>query len=152
MRNINEQSIANLMHLLSICNDGKEGYKTAAEDVDSTELKTLFSMYSIQRAEFEMQLKKAIHQLGGNPDNETGGPIGTLHRVWMDIKTAFTKNDDEAILEACVTGEKSALEAYDKVITDPGIDAEIMTVLATQRTGVADCLKNIQILKDQYAN
>ncbi|WP_069659072.1 ferritin-like domain-containing protein [Arcticibacter eurypsychrophilus] len=152
MGNFNEKSIDNLMHLLSICNDGKQGYKTAAEDVDSTELKTLFSMYSIQRAEFEMQLKKAIHQLGGNPDNETGGSIGTLHRVWMDIKTTFTKNDDAAILEACVTGEKSALEAYDKGLTDLGLDAEIATALADQRTGIADCLKNIQILKDQYAN
>lgn len=140
------------MHLLAICNDGKEGYKTAAEDVDSSELKTLFSMYSIQRAEFEMQLKKAIHQFGGNPDNETGGPLGTLHRVWMDIKTAFTKNDNEAILEACATGEKSALEAYDKVLTDIGLEAETVTVLNGQRIGVADCLKNIQLLKDQYAN
>ena len=151
MDNINEKSIDGLMHVLSICNDGKEGYKTAAEDVDSSELKTLFSMYSIQRAEFEMQLKTAIHQLGGNPDNETGGPVGTLHRVWMDIKTAFTKNDDQAILDACLTGEKSALEAYDKVLNDLNLDAEIVTVIAGQRTGIADCLKNIQILKEQYA-
>ena len=142
----NEKSIGNLMHLLSICNDGKEGYKTAAEDADSAELKTLFSMYSIQRAEYEMQLKKAIHQLGGDPDNDTGGPVGALHRVWMDIKTAFTKNDDKAILNACVTGEESALEAYDKELQDPGISPEIIEILAVQRNGVADCLKNIEAL------
>lgn len=148
----NEKSIENLKHLLSICNDGKEGYKTAAEDADSAELKTLFSMYSIQRAEYEMQLKKAIHQLGGDPDNDTGGPVGALHRVWMDIKTAFTKNDDKAILNACLTGEESALEAYDKELQDPGISPEIIEILAVQRNGVADCLKNIEALKSQYAS
>ncbi|MGV3703739.1 MAG: ferritin-like domain-containing protein [Arcticibacter sp.] len=148
----NEKSIGNLKHLLSICNDGKEGYKTAAEDADSAELKTLFSMYSIQRAEYEMQLKKAIHQLGGDPDNDTGGPVGALHRVWMDIKTAFTKNDDKAILNACVTGEESALEAYDKELQDPGISPEIIEILSVQRNGVADCLKNIEALKTQYAS
>lgn len=152
MENQNEKSIGNLKHLLSLCNDGKEGYKTAAEDADSPELKTLFSMYSIQRAEYEMQLKKAIHQLHGDPDNDTGGPVGALHRVWMDIKTAFTKNDDKAILSACLTGEKSALEAYDKELQDPGISPEIIEILGEQRNGIADCIKNIEALKTQYSS
>ena len=152
MENRNEKSIENLKHLLSLCNDGKEGYKTAAEDADSPELKTLFSMYSIQRAEYEMQLKKAIHQLGGDPDNETGGPVGALHRVWMDIKTAFTKNDDKAILSACLTGEQSALESYDKELQDPGITPEIIEILGEQRNGISDCIKNIESLKTQYSS
>lgn len=152
MENQNEKSIGNLKHLLSLCNDGKEGYKTAAEDADSSELKTLFSMYSIQRAEYEMQLKKAIHQLGGDPDNDAGGPVGALHRVWMDIKTAFTKNDDKAILSACLTGEHSALESYDKELQDPGISPEIIEILAEQRTGISNCIKNIEALKTQYSS
>lgn len=151
MKTTHDKIISDLKHLLAICNDGKEGYKKAVEELDSDELKTLMTMYSIQRAEFEMQLEKAIHQLGEDADNDKGGPVGMLHRVWMDIKTAFTKNDDLAILKACETGEEAAIKAYDEVLQNPDLSPETVTVVASQRTGIYDCLGNIRNLKEQYA-
>lgn len=146
-----EKTVANLKHLLSICNDGKEGYKTAAENSDAAELKALFTTYSIQRAGYEMQLKTSIHQCHADPDNEAGGPLGALHRVWMDIKTALSSNDNKAILDACITGEQAALEAYDKALEDQELLPEVKQVLVEQREGIADCLKNIQSLQQRYA-
>ncbi|PWG80094.1 ferritin-like domain-containing protein [Pararcticibacter amylolyticus] len=151
MENTNERTVANLKHLLSICNDGKEGYKTAAQNSDSDELKALFSTYSIQRAGFEMELKKCIHQCNADPDNEIGGPLGVLHRAWMEIKTMLTANDNKAILEACVTGEKAAVESYSKALEDPELQTEVREILLVQLNGVRDCLKNIESLQQRYA-
>lgn len=152
METTKEQSTANLRHLLSICNDGKEGYRTAAENVDSPELKAILTTYSIQRAEFEMQLKTCIHQCNADPDNESGGPLGALHRTWMDIKTALLPNDNKAALDACITGEKAALEAYDDALEDTSLSPEIRQILTGQRESIRECLKNIKMLKDQYAS
>lgn len=150
--NTADNYIDGIKHLLHIANDGKEGFKTAAEDADSAELKAIFTTYSIQRSEFEMELKSILRQLGGESDNESGGPLGAMHRVWMDIKTAFTGNDNHAILDACITGEKAAIEAYDKVLADTSLTSEIRETLNSQRSDISESLRNIQTLEQQYAS
>lgn len=152
METRNEDLIDGLKHLLHIANDGKEGYKTAADDADSAELKALFTTYSIQRSEFEMELKSLIRQMGADSDNESGGPLGAIHRVWMDIKTAVTGNDNHAILDACITGEKAAIEAYDKVLTDTSLTPEMRETLSSQRSDISECLRNVQNLEQQYSS
>ena len=152
MENRNEDLIQGLKHLLHIANDGKEGYKTAADDADSAELKAIFTTYSIQRSEFEMELKSLLRQLGADADNESGGPLGALHRVWMDIKTALTTNDNHAILDACITGEKAAIEAYDKVLTDTSVSPEMRETLSSQSSDIQESLSNIQNLHQQYTS
>lgn len=152
MENRNEDLISGLKHLLHIANDGKEGYKTAAEDADSAELKALFTTYSIQRSEFEMELKSCLRQLGADSDNESGGPLGAIHRVWMDIKTAITGNDNHAILDACITGEKAAVEAYEKVLADISLTPEMRETLTAQRSEISESLRNVQTLEQQYTS
>ena len=151
METRNDELIEELKHLLHIANDGKEGYKTAAEDADSAELKALFTTYSIQRSEFEMELKSCLQQLGAASDNESGGPLGALHRVWMDVKTALTSNDNHAILDACITGEKAAIEAYDKVLADTSLSPEMREILTSQRADISESLRNVQNLEQQYS-
>ena len=148
----NKKIIENLTHLLAIANDGKEGYKNAAENADAAELKALFTTYSIQRAEFEMELKSTIRQHGGDADNEKGGPLGTLHRTWIDIKTVFTTNDNHAVIDAVITGEKAAVEAYDKVLSDENMGYGLRQMLIAQREDINECLKNVQNLEERYAH
>jgi uncharacterized protein (TIGR02284 family) len=152
METRNEELIDGLKHLLHIANDGKEGYKTAADDADSAELKALCTTYSIQRSEFEMELKSCIRQLGADSDNDSGGPLGAIHRVWMDIKTAVTGNDNHAILDACITGEKAAVEAYDKVLLNSSLPQEMRETLTSQRSSISECLTNVQTLEQQYTS
>lgn len=152
MENQSENTVSRLKHLLSICNDGKEGYKNAAENVDSADLKALLHTYSIQRAEFASNLKTCIQQCGGDPDNDEGGPLGALHRTWIDIKTAFTSNDNKAVLDACITGEKAAVEAYDKALEDTELSAETRQLLTMQRSAIQESLQNVETLEHQFAS
>ncbi len=141
-----------LRHLLSICNGGKEGYKHAAKDAEKGELKALFTTYSLQRAEFANNLRTCIHQIGGNPDNESSGSLGVLHRTWIDIKTALTGKDNKAVLEACLMGEKAAVEAYDKVLKNRNIGTDIRQILMQQRSQISEALHHIQRLEIQEAS
>ena len=145
MEMMNENLIDNLNHLVSICNDGRYGYETAAEDAGSTELKSMFMGYSAQRAQYVTELKACIRGLGGDPE-KGGGPLGALHRAWIDVKTALSSKDDKAVLGACLTGEKAAINAYDDVLNDSNCPHDIRDMLIRQRSGIQEALSKVKTL------
>jgi hypothetical protein len=83
-----KQIVSVLEDLIQLCNDGAHGYKTAAEDVDNLEYKTLFNAYSQQRTQFSAELEREANLLGRDPDAGES-LLGTLHRGWINIKSAF---------------------------------------------------------------
>ena len=148
----NDEIISDLKGLVNILNDGKQGYESAAETTDSTELKAIFRKIALERAEYATELKAHIKVHGGNADdNESGGVLGAVHRTWIDIKQAFAGNDNKAILDSIVTGEKAALEKYDADIADYTDHADHLALLKKQRDGIQNDLNQIQSLLVQYA-
>lgn len=142
----NKEVISDLKELLSIVNDGKEGYESAAEATDKIELQGVFLKYAAQRAAYADDLKNHIVTHGAEADNESGGVLGVLHRTWIDIKQALSSKEDLAILEAVTTGEKAAIEKYDKYIADYVDHADHIELLRRQRLGVIDALSEIETL------
>lgn len=140
----NNEIISDLKGLVNIVNDGKEGYESASEATDSIELKGLFLKYSAQRAGYAMELKDHIAKHGGDSDNEEGGILGVLHRTWIDIKQALSSKEDVAILSAIETGEKAAIEKFDKVLEDYQSHADHIELLQRQRNGILEALKEIE--------
>jgi uncharacterized protein (TIGR02284 family) len=140
----NQEIIGDLKGLVNIVNDGKEGYASAYDATDSGELKELFLKYSAQRADYAMELKDHIAEHGGDSDNEEGGILGALHRTWIDIKQALSSKEDAAILGAIETGEKAAIEKYDKVLEDYASHADHIALLQRQRTGILEALREIE--------
>lgn len=140
----NKEIISDLKDLLSIVNDGKEGYESASEATEKIELKGVFLKYSAQRAGYAEELRAHIAEHGDDAENESGGILGVLHRTWIDIKEALSSKEDAAILEAVVTGEKAAIEKYDKYITDYVDHADHIELLQRQRAGIEDALVEIE--------
>lgn len=148
----NKEIISDLNSLVTILNDGKQGYESAAETTDSLELKAVFGKYALERAAYAAELKAHIKQHGGNEDdNDNGGLLGAAHRTWIDIKQAFTGNDNKAILDAIITGEKAAIEKYDGYIADYTDHADHLALLKKQRDSIQGALSQIQSLSVQQA-
>ena len=147
MEDLNKRLIDGLNHLVTICNDGKYGYETAAEDADSAALRAMFKGYSQERAEFTQQLNEEIRKLGGNP-NQGGGPLGAIHRTWMDVKTALSSKDNKAVLGACITGEKAAVNAYSDVLENNEWPADTRALLNQQRRSIEETLNKVEGLHD----
>lgn len=145
----NNEIISDLKGLVNIVNDGKEGYESASETTDNIELKGLFLKYSAQRAGYAMELKKHIAQHGGDSENEDGGILGSLHRTWIDIKQALSSKEDAAILSAIETGEKAAIEKFDKCLEDYASHADHIGLLQKQRTGILEALKEIETYRQR---
>ncbi len=113
--NDQKKSIAALHELVETCEDGKKGYQNASENIENDEIKTILYRLSQQRSLFEAELKDEIRQLGG--DTEKGPSLGgTVHRVWMDLKSGLNGKDTDAILKECMKGEKAAIEKYEAAL------------------------------------
>ncbi|TDG36554.1 PA2169 family four-helix-bundle protein [Pedobacter changchengzhani] len=147
----NNEIISDLKGLISIVNDGKEGYESAAETTDSLELKGIFLKYAAERKIYELELKAHLATHGAESDNSEGGILGAIHRTWIDIKEALSSKEDVAILGAIETGEKAAIEKYDALLNHPSTHADHLELLTKQRTGIQDALTAITLLKNAKA-
>src|SRR5918999_4126680 len=117
----NEEVISTLNNLIETCRDGQNGFQTAAEGVQKSELKTLFHTYSQQRARFAGELQDEVRRLGGDPE-DSGSVAASLHRGWMGLKSVISGSDDAAILAECERGEDSAVLNH-RAPPPPGIRA-----------------------------
>jgi len=141
----NEKIISKLNHLVSMANDGKYGYENAAKDVKDVSLQQMFTQYSNERGRYAEELKNEVASLGGSPD-KGGRPLGALHRTWMDIKSAITSGDREAIVSACVTGEEAAVKAYHDVLDDTTLTGNTRQLVSSQLGGIQAALNSIRSL------
>ena len=146
----NKEIITDLKGLISIINDGKEGYLSASDSTDNVELKAVFLKYAAERKIYEVELKAHMMKHGEVSENDEGGILGAIHRTWIDIKEALTDKSETALLGAVITGENAALSKYDGVIKDNELHADHLNLLTSQRNGIAESLKEIEVLAQKY--
>jgi uncharacterized protein (TIGR02284 family) len=142
----NDDTISTLNDLISICKDGQEGFKDAAEGVDRSDLKTLFYEFSQQRAEFAGVLQEMVRSMGGDPEN-AGSMTGAIHRGWIDIKSAVMGKDEEAILNECERGEDAAKEAYQEAMQQ-NLPSNVADVVNQQGQAVLAAHNRIRSLRN----
>ena len=142
-----EKAVSTLEGLISILEDGKLGYTNAAEHVDSPAIKTDFLEYARQRALFIVELQDEINRLGKSTDTSGGGPLGALHRAWIDIKSSFTSGDTEAIINACITGEEAAVEKYKSALEKEELDSNQIAIVSKQLNSIQNTLTLIKAKK-----
>lgn len=142
----NEKLIDELNDIIVRNYDASKGFQNAADNVKSSSLKTIFTDASTQRSTFAGELQQEVRTLGGEPKNESSA-LGAAHRTWMDVKSALSTNEDEAILDACVTGEKAAVKEYDKLLKKPDVPDVIRQRVEAQRNVVQRTLDEVRELE-----
>lgn len=145
MEDRQKETVSVLNHLIEICEDGREGYKQAAENIENPELQQLFGQYSQQRARYASELRDEVRRLGGEPEDE-GSVTGALHRGWINIKSALTSQDLEAVVAECERGEDTALEDYKQALESP-LPANLQPMIREQYDGVRQAHDRIRSLE-----
>lgn len=108
-------AIEALNTLIEINHDRIEGYKTAAEESDVSDLSEFFLQFAVTSHNCNKELVEEVTRLGGTPLEGTR-MTGKLHRVWMDFKALITGKSRDSILSSCEYGDETALETYDDVL------------------------------------
>ncbi|MDO6737807.1 PA2169 family four-helix-bundle protein [Wenyingzhuangia sp. 2_MG-2023] len=147
MKTVQKAITDKLETLLVRTHDAEKGFSKAAENTSHLGLKAYFKTKSEQRKKFSDELMDEIKALDGDFDKE-GSMQGSAHRTWMDLKSYFTNDDAEAMLEEAITGEKKSVEDYKDVIYDTAIPPSIKSILQTQLSKIENGLSTIKTLED----
>lgn len=130
------EEISNKLNELLIKNyDAEKGYLNAMENVDSPELKMFFKRRATERSQFAKELRTEILRYGEIPE-DSGSFKGAMHRNWMSLKSLFTSNDEEAILEEAIRGEEASLEEYKEILNDRTLPPSIDSLLIKQKNAI----------------
>jgi len=140
--------VSKLNELIETCKDGQEGFKQAAEGVERSDLKSLFFEFSQQRAHFAGELQGIVQKLGGDPET-SGSTAGAMHRGWINLKSAITGKDEQAVLNECERGEDSARNTY-KDALDDDLPTYIMDTVRNQYDSIVQAHDRVRTLRDSY--
>ena len=139
------KTLKNLIHIL---HDGQDGFRHAAENVKNPRLKETFDQFSLQRAKFAGELESELRLLGEkDPQNEGHTVAGTLHQGWIDLKGAFLKEDNHAILAEAERGEDVAKKAYREALEEE-LPAPLRQLIASQAVEVQAAHDEVKALRD----
>lgn len=146
----NTQATVQILNdLIQINNDRIEGYQRASKDLKDgdTELKSLFTRLIGQSQGYKLALGTEVSAFG--KDIETGTTTsGKIHRVWLDVKAAFTGHDTHDVLEECEFGEDAILKAYRTALEDENLPAYLRETISQQESELLDAHDEIKALRD----
>ena len=145
-RPTNDDVISTLNGLIETCKDGQEGFTVAADGIGRSDLKSLFHEFAQQRSQFAGELQTLVRSLGGDPE-DAGSIAGSLHRGWINIKSAVMGEDETTILNECERGEDAAKSAY-KDALDEALPANILESVQSQYTAILSAHDRIKALRD----
>jgi len=130
------EEISNKLNELLVKNyDAENGYLNATKNVDNPKLKMFFKRRASERSEFAKELRTEILQYGEIPE-DSGSFKGTMHRNWMTLKSTFTSNDEEAILEEAIRGEEASLEEYNEILKERNLPPSIDSLLIKHKNAI----------------
>jgi len=142
-----KETISTLNSLIETLKDGQEGFRQAAEAVKDSQLKSLFSEFSLQRSKFAGELQSHAIQMGESKPEDSSSTAGALHRAWINMKSAITSQDDHAILAECERGEDSALAEYKKAM-EGELPSPARDIISRQYTDVKAAHDRVKALRD----
>jgi len=141
----NKETISVLNSLIETCNNGVQGFRTAADSVTDPRAKTVFLTRAAEIEKASEELAGEVRNLGGAPQ-KSGTVAGAVHRSWLDLKAAVTGGDDEGILTECARGEDHAIKAYDSALKK-NLPAQTRAMIERQRSGATTNLDIVRQMK-----
>ncbi len=146
-----ENLVDNLQSLLEKNYDAEKGFKNAITNAKDENLKNYLKNQSAIRNRFATELDKELHNLNEKP-KESGSVAGSLHRTWMDIKSSVSGNNDEAVLEECIRGDKASADEYSTILNENHFPPHIESVLQSHLTEIRTTLSEIKTLESLAEN
>ncbi len=145
----NDDIISTLNDLIETSRDGEEGFRTCAEDANdrNPQLKAMLVARQQECSAAVQELENLVRAHGGDPAKHSS-VAGSMHRAWVDVKTAITGKDDEAVLNECERGEDSAVKSYRDALKDNALPADVRAVVERQYQGVLRNHDQIKALRD----
>ncbi len=143
---LDQKLIGSLEHLVVIGVDGEEGYTKAAEMVSSKDLLAQFEQAATSRNIQAEAVRNYMSDQGLKKPEHKGEFSGVLHRAWLDIKGTLSNRSDSVSISSCVTGDKAAIDAYQDVLNEKDLPADLQKLLSSHLADLKTDVKNLELL------
>ena len=147
METKNRKLVDQLEEILEKNRDAQKGYAKAAENADNPNLKAYFNTKSRERSSFNDSLKRELVTSYDEIDDD-GSFTGTMHRAWMDVKSFFSGDNDESMLEEAIKGDKAAVNEYEEVLEDETLPISVADVIREQLIKIRTDLNKVKSMED----
>ncbi|MBR9913351.1 MAG: PA2169 family four-helix-bundle protein [Algicola sp.] len=139
------EKISNKLNELLIKNyDAEKGYLNAIDHVESDKLKMFFKRRASERSQFAKELRTEILQYGEAPE-DSGSFKATMHRNWMSLKSMFSSNNEEAIIEETIKGEEASLEEYNELLKERDLPPSIDSLLIKHKNAIQSAINTEKV-------
>lgn len=141
------QDYAQAVHdVISTCRDAEQGFRGAAQAVNTPTIKEMFEQYAAQRAQFAAELQAAVKAQGFETINPQGVG-GMLHASWISLKGMLTGHDVHGILVETERGEDWSLKTYRNALTKT-LPPDMGAIIQRQFEEVQAAHDRIRTLRD----
>lgn len=142
-----DEIVESLQNLLEKNYDAEKGFKKAIENTKNHSLKNYLKHQAVKRNRFVTEIDFELRSLDAKP-KESGSVTASIHRAWIDLKSAIAGNDDEAILEECIRGDKASVEEYEDVLEKHKLPTKIQQVVTEQLEDIHKTLNEVKRMED----
>jgi uncharacterized protein (TIGR02284 family) len=144
----NKTAISTLNDLIETCKDGANGFMAAAAAVNKPDAKAQFASRApiIEQAAAELQAE--VRRLGGEAET-TGSVAATVHRGFINLKSAITGKDEAAIITECERGEELAVKSYEDALKKE-LPIQSRAIVERQLRGTVQNLEQVRALGGRY--
>jgi uncharacterized protein (TIGR02284 family) len=145
----NNEVIAALDRLAATCQRGRDKFREAAENIQNSEFRRLFNIFSQQRVQFITELRSEVHRLRGEGVSEiedTGELPGNTVPFKRPAVTKSPMRDQAGIIAECRLEEEAALHDYQELLK-ADLPLDVQYVVKRQYMDIKDAYDRIRILQ-----
>lgn len=129
--------------------DAIRGYAKAAENSENEGLKSYFKRKAHERQNFLNGLRTIV-PFKRTFTIEDASFTSAAHRAWMNVKTFFSGDDDESMLEEAIRGDKAAIDDYDDLMEEEQLPYEVASLIRQHRERIRQDIDMNKSLEDVY--
>jgi uncharacterized protein (TIGR02284 family) len=145
----NDHDIKTLNSLIETTLDSADGYAEAAKDAKSQPLIALFRERSAERRQVAAALQNRVRQLGGEP-GEDGTVLASAHRMFVNLRTSLTSNDNKAVVDEVERGEDHIKAKFEDALKDTDVSPDTRVAVADAYTSVRNGHDQMRDIKKAF--
>jgi uncharacterized protein (TIGR02284 family) len=130
-----KHDIKTLNSLIETTLDSADGYAEAAKEAKSQRLIALFRDRSTERRQVASILQQRVRMLGGEPEDD-GTVLASAHRMFVNLRTSVTSNDNKAVVDEVERGEDHIKSKFEDAMKDADVSPDTMAVITDVYTSV----------------
>lgn len=132
-----------LNDLIAVTRDGQKFYEEAAQKVDDTELRDLFTRIASVKTHLVDSLGTAVQSAGGKPEDH-GTLVGSMQKMYGNVRATLGDKNYGYVAEL-EESEDRLIKAFDEVIADadtPAPARDVATRLQPEVRACHDVMRN----------